>query len=379
MICIEILSICYVCYVHVRVQIQLAGLSWDSIAITESGHVSSLPFHVSLYLQCRCWIVLRIVNVSTSRCTQGWCTFLAAAPGSNNFHPWLTVIQFTGQGSNLLNHPTISLCYFWCLILFCCLRDMSWKAHPWAFAAKIILILRKTWNGTRLSKSSEEWFDPKTCRDKSWNLIAHRALCHLFHSSSLRFVSAATCSDVFWTRTKAFSLQLVRAFGRWPRVDHRFPSAPIGANSCAEPAHSKRVTFWGLLILLVGCCCHCIAWHWPYRTSGLPRQALGGNRVGSICHLNCLRCHNMLHLFYSVPLHTCSHTVIWCDLAWHDLKWCEEDTSLSTMQAADLRRPAMKHHETICEFILYHPTRPTTMINYLLRSLLQSVNIIQYL
>lgn len=130
---------------------------WDSIAITESGHVSSLPFHVSLHLQCRCWIVLRIVKVSTSRCTQGWCPFLAAAPGSNNFHPWLTVIQFTGQGSNLLNHPTISLCYFWCLILFCCLRDMSWKAHPWAFAAKIILILRKTWNGTRLSKSSEEW------------------------------------------------------------------------------------------------------------------------------------------------------------------------------------------------------------------------------
>ena len=126
-------------------------------------------------------------------------------------------------------------------------------------------------------------------------------------------------------------------------------------------------------------CCHCIAWHWPYRTSGLPRQALGGNRVGSICQLNYLRCHNVLHLFYSVPLHTCSHTVIWCDLAWHDLKWCEEDTSLSTMQAADLRRPAMKHHETICEFILYHPTRPTTMINYLLRSLLQSVNIIQYL
>ena len=68
-------------------------------------------------------------------------------------------------------------------------------------------------------------------------------LCQLFHSSSSTSVSAATCSDVFWTCTKAFSLQLVRAFGRWPRVDHRFPSAPVGANSCAEPAHSKRSHF----------------------------------------------------------------------------------------------------------------------------------------
>ena len=89
---------------------------WDSIAMTESGHVSSLPFHVSLHLQCRCWIVLRIVKVSTSRCRQGWCTFLAAAPGSNNFHPWLTVIQFTGKV------PT-----FWIIRLSACAIFDAWS------------------------------------------------------------------------------------------------------------------------------------------------------------------------------------------------------------------------------------------------------------
>ena len=160
---------------------------------------------------------------------------------------------------------------------------------------------------------------------------------------------------VFWTCTKAFSLQLVRAFGRWPRVDHRFPSA-VGANSC-EPALEK-VTFWGLL---VGCCCH---FYIDLTTPGLPRQALGRIRW-SICHLDRLRYHNVLRVFYSVHIDMCSHTVNWCDLSCHDLKRCE-DTSLSTMQVFDLIGPAMKHHDALIN------TGPHDLVNDVLTRIILS-------
>lgn len=260
MICIEIISICYVCYVDFQSADPTCGFvksPWDSIAITESGHVSSLRFHVSLHLQCRCWIVLRIVKVSTSRCTHGWCTFLAAAPWSYNFHPWLAAIQFTGQCSNLLNHPTISLCYFWCLIVFCCLRDMSRKAHPWAFAAKIILILLKTWNGTRLSKSSEEWEAKKHQCDilRSSNVPGGSTPKNVVknHGISLLIQPYATSSTLPWDLCPlqpAATFGLVRKpspYNSWELSADRGSTivshAPIGANSCAEPAQSKRSHF----------------------------------------------------------------------------------------------------------------------------------------